>query len=83
MRVSSFVIREKYYHTYHLLCVFVNLALKLQCHVVKDTLLQTVFFGDMSFRNLLSVLKSYNGTSRVGSIGMANTCVRVQKINHY
>jgi len=30
-------------------CVFVNLALKLQCHIVrKNTLLQTAFFGDFA-----------------------------------
>jgi len=28
--------------------VFVNSALKIQCHVVKNTLLQTAFFGDFA-----------------------------------
>jgi len=37
-------------------CIFVNSALKIQCHIVKSTLLQTAFFGDFahwenSFRN--------------------------------
>jgi len=29
-------------------CVFVNLALKIQCHVVKNTLQQDYFFGDFA-----------------------------------
>jgi len=30
-------------------CVFVNSALKLQCHIVENTLLQTGFFGDFAY----------------------------------
>jgi len=29
-------------------CIFVNSALKLQCHIIKNTLLQTDFFGDFA-----------------------------------
>jgi len=36
-------------------CVFVDSVLKIQCHVVKNTLLQTVFFGNFAHWDSVTV----------------------------
>jgi len=52
---------------------FVNSALKIQCNIVKNTLLQTAFSAILQFRHPIK-------TSRIGDVSRTKSLMEISKV---